>query len=324
MFTKALQITGLAVLLLAPMAAQAEFPERDVRVVMPWAAGGGTDAIVRKLTNIAEQSIGASMYVENIDGGVSTIGLGQVMSAKPDGYSIGVLVYDSVVTVPWQGLVPTYSLDRLKLIARVTSEPDAMIVDANSDYNSVDDLVAAAKAEPGKVRIGIQALGSRTHLAVLQLQDQAKVNFKIISYPEGAGQQKEAILSNEIDIAVTSLGDFAGLLGDGTARGLMEFSSSRNPTYPDVPTASEEGYDLQMGSFIVFGAPAGTPDDAIAKIEAAYKAALDSDEFQEWVSKVGVTPDWLGSDEVTVWADETSQRLFAEMDALVAAGILTK
>ncbi len=309
----------LATTALVPMAALAEYPENDVRVVVPWGAGGGTDGIVRKITNLAEAEMGdASMYVENVEGGVSATGIDQVMSAKPDGYTIGALTYDSIITVPYQNMLPTYSMDKLKLIARITSEPDAIIVDASSDYQTMQDLVDAAKANPGQVRVAVQNLGGRVHLTLLQLQELTDTEFKIVSYPGGAAPQKEAILSDEVDVALTSLGDFANLIDDGTVRGLVEFSDTKNPTY-DVPTSEESGIDLLNGSFIVIAAPAGTPDEAVSKIETAYKAAYDSDEFQSWIAKIGVTPNWMGSEDVTQWADATAQGLFAEMDALKAA-----
>ena len=262
--------------------------------------------------------------MENVEGGISATSVTQVMNAEPDGYTIGALTYDSVVTVPSQGLLPSYHMANLELIARATSEPDAIIVDADSDYETIADLTEAAKADPGGIRVGIQNIGSRTHLAILQLQDETGTEFKIVGYPGGAAPQKEAILSDEVDVVVTSLGDFSSLLADGTVRGLLEFSDSRNPTYPEVPTAADEGLDLRIGSFIVFAAPAGTPGDVVAEIEAAYEAALGSDEFQGWVADVGVTPSWLGSDEVTAWAEETSETLFSQMDDLVEAGILQK
>lgn len=315
---------ALAATALVPVAAFAEYPERDIRVIVPWGAGGGTDGIVRKITNLAEEELdGASMYVENIEGGVSATGIGQVMSARPDGYTIGALTYDSIVTVPYQNMLPTYSMDKLKLIARITSEPDAILVDASSDYQTLQDLVDAAKADPGQVRVAVQNLGGRVHLTLLQLQDLTGAEFKIVSYPGGAAPQKEAILSDEVDVALTSLGDFANLIEDGTVRGIVEFSTAKNPTY-DVPTSDEAGVDLQNGSFIVIAAPAGTPDEAISKLENAYKTAYESEEFQSWVSEIGVTPNWLGSDEVTEWAEETAQGLFTEMDALKEAGVLSE
>lgn len=305
-------------------AAMADYPEKDIRVIVPWGAGGGTDGIVRKLTSIAEKNIGASMYVENIEGGISATGVSQVMNARPDGYTIGALTYDSVVTVPWQGLLPSYKMDKLKLIARVTSEPDAIIVGSDTPYETIDDLIAAAKEAPGTVKIGIQNIGSRLHLAILQLQDETGAEFKIIAYPGGAAPQKEAILNDEVDVVATSLGDFAPLLESGDVRGILEFSETTNPTFNTVPTAKEAGLDLRMGSFIVFAAPAGTPDEAVEALEQAYKEALESDEFQTWVASVGVTPDWLGTDEVTQWADETSKALFDQMDMLVEEGVIKK
>ncbi|MCT7374711.1 Bug family tripartite tricarboxylate transporter substrate binding protein [Chelativorans salis] len=305
-------------------AALADYPEKDIRVIVPWGAGGGTDGIVRKLTSIAEKNIGASMYVENIEGGISATGISQVMNARPDGYTIGALTYDSVVTVPWQGLLPSYDMDKLKLIARVTSEPDAIIVGSDTPYETIDDLIADAKKNPGKVKIGIQNIGSRLHLAILQLQDETGTEFKIVAYPGGAAPQKEAILNDEVDVVATSLGDFAPLLESGDVRGILEFSETTNPTFNTVPTAKEAGLDLRIGSFIVLAAPAGTPDEAISAIEQAYKEALESDEFQTWVASVGVTPDWLGTDEVTQWAEETSQTLFDQMDMLVEQGVIKK
>lgn len=308
---------------LVPLAALAEFPERDVRMVVPWGAGGGTDGIVRKVTTLAEESLGGTIYVENIEGGNSATGVGQVMSAKGDGYTLGALTYDSVVTVPWQGMLPSYKMDKLDLVARITSEADAIIVDADSDYQSLDDLLAAAKADPGKVRIGVQNLGGRVHLTLLQLQKLTDTQFKIVSYPGGAAPQKEALLSDEVDVVMTSLGDFANLIEDGTARGIVEFSDAKNPTY-DVPTAEEAGVELLNGSFIVIAAPTGTPEDVVAKIEAAYETAYNSDEFQDWLATIGVTPNWLAGDDLDAWADETAQGLFTEMDALVEAGVLSK
>jgi tripartite-type tricarboxylate transporter receptor subunit TctC len=245
------------------------------------------------------------------------------MKAKPDGYSIGVLTYDSVITVPWQNMLPSYDLKKLKFIARLTSEADAIIVDTNSKYHTLKDLVDDAKANPGKVRIGIQNLGGRIHLTLLQLEALTGAEFKTVAYLGTAASQKEAILNDEVDVVITSLGDFAGLLEDGTVRGIAEFSDTKNLTY-DVPLAKDEGVDLQNGSFIILVAPAGTPDAIVQKLENVYKSAYDSEEFQKWIAKAGVTPNWLGSDKVTGWSEEASKALFDEMDELVKNGILSK
>jgi len=315
-------LAGVLACLAATGAAAQDYPSRDVRMVVPWGAGGGTDGIVRKVSTIAEKELGGTIYVENIEGGISATGVMQAMSARPDGYTIASLTYDSVVTVPWQKLLPGYNLEKLALIARITSEPDAIIASADASYGTFEELIAAAKEQPGEIQVAIQNLGSRTHLTMLRLEGMTGAKFDLIAYPGGAAPQKEALLSGEVDYAVTSLGDFASLLDAGDAKGIVEFSDAPNPAYKDVPIAKDAGVDLEMGSFIVLAAPAGTPDDVIAELEDAYKAAYDSGEFQNWVAKVGVTPSWLGSGEVTDWANQTQGDLFTLMQDLEKQGVL--
>lgn len=313
-----------AVVGLMGTAAFAEYPEKDLRIIVPWGAGGGTDGIVRKIASIAEKDFGASIYVENIEGGVSATGVSQLMQSPADGYTVGALTYDSVITVPWQGLLPDYKLDRLKFVARVTAEPDALIVSTKSEYKTFEDVLTAASANPGKIKVGMQNVGSRLHLAMLQIQDERNVKFNLIAYPGGAAAQKEAILNGEVDVVTTSLGDFSSLLDDGAAKGVVEFTDVPNPTYPDVPTAKDKQLGLRMGSFIVMAAPAGTPDDVVAKLEATFQAAYESDEFQTWLSKVGVTPAWLGTSDVAQWSAETTTAIYGQLDALVESGLLNK
>ncbi len=300
----------------APPALAEEFPQKDVRVVVPWGAGGGTDGIVRKITTLAEGALGGTMYVENVEGGASATGIMEVMNAEPDGHTMGALTYDSVVTVPRQGLLASYSLDKLDPVARITSEPDAIMVSKDAPYQTFDALLEAAKANPGGVRVGIQNIGSRTHLAMLQLEEMAGADFDLIAYPGGAAPQKEALLSGEVDVVVTSLGDFAPLIQAGDAKGVVEFSQSRNPTYSDVPTTAEEGVDLQVGSFILLAVPSGTPYEARQALIEAYQQAYDSDEFQTWVADVGVTPSWLAGEEARVWMEATQAELFEVMDEI--------
>ncbi|MGQ7248588.1 Bug family tripartite tricarboxylate transporter substrate binding protein [Halomonas sp. V046] len=303
-------------------ASAADYPAQDIRMIVPWGAGGGTDGIVRKISNLAEDALPGTIYVENIEGGMSANGLVQLMGARPDGYNLVALTYDSVVTVPWQGMLSGYDIDKLSLIARITSEPDSVVVPDDSPYQSYEDLIAAAKAEPGSIRAGIQNMGSRTHLTLLQLQDQADVEFKVVSYPGGAAPQKEALLNGEVDFALTSLGDFESLISAGDARGLIEFTDTQSASFPDVPPASAKDLDIEMGSFVVLAGPKGLPQDVVDKLEQAYQQAYESEEFQDWLVQVGVTPNWLGAEEVTQWAEQTQEGLFARMDDLKDEGVL--
>ena len=198
------------------------------------------------------------------------------------------------------------------------------MVRADGPYKTLDDLIQAAKANPGKIKFGIQGVGSRVHLAMLRFQDVTGTKFNLVSYPGGAAPQKEAILAKEVEAVITSLGDFSSLIQSGDVRGVAELSEARNATYPDVPTAKELGIDIQIGSFILLGAPAGTPDDVVAKLEKVFYDAHHNDEFRKWLATTGVSPTWLGSDEVTTWAMDTQKQFFTMMDDLVKQGVLKK
>jgi len=299
-----------------------EYPSKDIRTICPWGEGGGTDAITRMITKIAEKPIPVSIYVENIEGGMSGTGVYGVMKAKPDGYTIGTLTYDSIITVPRKKLVPGYDLDKLALICRLTSEADALIVRDDSRFKTLDDLVKEAKANPGQINVSIQELGSRTHIALLQIQDMLGIEFNPVSYTGGAGPQKEALLSKEVEVVITSLGDFAPLINAGEARGLVELSEKRNPKFTEVPTLKELGHDLQIGSFVLVATPAETSEDILIKLEKIFDDAYHTSEFLDWLDKVGVTSAWLGREEVNKWAKETQVTYFEIMDKLVEQGII--
>ena len=319
MFSKGLKSTialALGACIMGTSVAAAEFPTRDIRLIVPWPAGGGADAISRKISNIAEQELPKSIYVENIAGAVTATGLIQMTSSRPDGHTVGVLTYDSVITLPRGQMVPGYSLDNMTPIARITSEADAIVVSKHSGINTFEELVEKAKANPGQVRVGVAPKGSGPYLSASQLEKLLDVDFNVITYAGSSSAEAEALLSGELDAAISSLGDFSGIIESGDAKGVVELTSVQNMTYTDVPTISDKGYDLQTGSFIILAAPANTPDEAITTLETAFKTAYDSEEFQSWLQQVGVTADWLGSDEVVDWMAELQEKTFSLMDEL--------
>ncbi|PJE36269.1 tripartite tricarboxylate transporter substrate binding protein [Pseudooceanicola lipolyticus] len=307
---------ALGACILGTSVAAADYPTRDIRLIVPWPAGGGADAISRKISNIAEQELPKSIYVENIAGAVTATGLIQMTNARPDGHTVGVLTYDSVITLPRGQMVPGYGLENMELIARITSEADAIVVSKHSGINSFEELIEKAKANPGQVRLGVAPKGSGPYLSANQLEKLLDVDFNVITYVGASSAEAEALLSGELDAAISSLGDFSGIIESGDAKGVIELTSVQNMTYTDVPTISSKGYDLQTGSFIVLAAPKGTPEDAVATLETAFKSAYDSEEFQSWLAQIGVTPDWLGSDGVNAWVEELQTNTFALMDEL--------
>lgn len=308
--------TAISGLLLAASIHAADYPSRDIKLIVPWPAGGGADAISRKISNLAESKIGRSIYVENIGGAITATGLMQMTKARPDGYTLGVLTYDSIITLPRGNLVPGYSLDKIQPIARITKEADAIVASAQSGYSSFEQLITAAKVNPSSIRIGVAPAGSGPYLAVKRLEQMTGASFNIITYPGSSTAETEALLSGEIDLAISSLGDFSGILKSKDAVGLVELSSEQNPFYTNVPPISQLGYSLETGSYIVLAAPKNTPDDVIKKISDAYHQAYQSDEFQKWVTLIGVTPSWADATETAKWIETHQNETFKAMDDL--------
>jgi len=307
---------AMGAVLLASSVTAASFPSRDIRLIVPWPAGGGADAISRKVSNIAEHEFSKSIYVENIGGAITATGLMQMAKSRPDGHTIGVLTYDSIITIPHGDMIPGYSLDKMKPIARLTTEADAFVVSKKSGFTSFEEVIAAAKANPNTIRVGVAPKGSGPYLAVHRLEKMIGIDFNVISYPGSSSAESEALLSGELDAAISSLGDFGGIIGSGDAKGLVELTTAQNPSFPTVPPISDLGYEIETGSFILLAAPKRTPDDVIESLEAAYKKAFESDEFQQWIAKVGVTPNWLGSEDAAQWIVDLQKKTFAVMDDL--------
>lgn len=316
---------GTTALTMFPAFAADNYPSKDIRMICPWAPGGGTDAISRKLSGIASEMLGTkhTIYVDNIEGGASATGILQVMRAKPDAYTWGILTFDSIITVPYQNLLAGYDLKKLKFVANVTAEPDAIIVNSKGPYKTIEDLISAAKAKPGTIKLGSHDPGSGSHLSTLDFQKATGTQFHIIYYRGGSGPLKEAVLSNEVDAVNASLGDLASLLSDGSGRGLVEFASSQNKTYTDVPSAKSKGIDVVGGSFAAIATTAGSPAERVDKMTAIWKAAAESAEFQDWLKKVGVSLEWIGPNDVDEYVQAKQTNIFGALDQLKKEGILS-
>ncbi|MDD3903658.1 MAG: tripartite tricarboxylate transporter substrate binding protein [Sphaerochaeta sp.] len=299
------------------------YPSKDIEFIVSSGAGGGTDAISRKISQLAEKELGSAIYFVNKPGADDAVGPNLLMGAKNDGYTIGNLNYGSIINAPFTGLIKGYDLAKVQIFALITQEPDALMVGKNSPYKTFDALIAAAKANPGKIKVADQGIGSRVNLLALKIQDLYGVKFNMISY-QGSAPQREAILNGEVDAAITSLGDFAPLLNSGDAIGVIEFSSVRNGGYPTVPTSKELGLDesLLSGSFLTLAAPAGTPADIIEKLVKAFGSAATSKEFADWTKTVGVTPDFKSGAELKAFVDGKISGETKALQALKDAGVL--
>ncbi len=299
------------------------YPAKDIRFITSGGAGGGTDTICRKLGSIVEKQNSLTMPVVNKPGKGEAEAPYSVMTARADGYTIGNVTYGGVVNAVYEGLIPQYDTAKLKFVAVVTQEADALMVRGDSKWNSFDEFIADAKANPGKVTVGITYNGGRPSMITKLMEEAYGVQFSKINYVDGAGPQREAVLSGEADAVITSLGDFAAVLNSGQVKGLLEYSLSQNETYPDVPPLTSIGKpELEMGSFIAIVVPKDTPQDVVDTIEKMYSNAQHSDEFRTWTKSVGVTPTWIGQDKATQFIENVQKSNFKALDEMKAAGLL--
>ena len=300
------------------------YPSRDVEVIVNAEAGGGTDTIVRKILSIVQNKHPDSNFYVTNNGATEANAPFEVMRAKPDGYTIGTMTYGSLVTSVYFNLIPQYDLSNLNMFCQITQESDAVMVRMDSPYQTFDDLIEAARQNPGKIRIGGANAGSRTSIVISEVEKAYGVDFNEVQYV-GSATQREALLNGEVEAIITSLGDLAAVIASGQVRGLVEFSSVQNEAYPDVPPIAELGHpEIQCASFIFFCAPKDTPEDVINTLVEYFREAQSSDEFQDWIVNIGVTPVWREGEELKEYADTTQANAFASLDEMVENGTLTR
>jgi tripartite-type tricarboxylate transporter receptor subunit TctC len=301
----------------------AKYPTKDIQLIVPADAGGGTDGINRKLIGLVEKALSGSFYVVNKSDASAAVGPNQVMNSAPDGYTIGAITYDSVIGSVWNKFIKGYDTDKLKFIALATEESDAIMVLSDSPYKSFDDLIQAAKQKPGQLKIAINGIGARNHLAMLRIEEKYGVKFNMITYTTSA-PQREALLNKEVEAVITSLGDFAAILSAGTCRGLIELSAERNKAYPDVPTIKDFGLgdEFLTGSFVAIVAPAGISSEIASALENAYKTAITSEEFVSWTTSNGITAHFLSGSDCEAYIKQVQKKDFAVLDELKSQGLL--
>jgi len=323
-FTFLSVLLALSSVVFAQGSSEATFPTKDIEVIVNAESGGGTDTINRKIISIIEkQHEGQTLYVTN-NGATEANGPYQVMTAKPDGYRIGSMTYGSIVGSVYFNLIPQYDLTKLNIFAMLTQESDAVMVRNDSAIKTWQDLINAAKANPGKVKIGGANAGSRTSLVISQIESVYGIDVNEVQYI-GSATQKEALLNGEVDAIITSLGDLNSLIASGQVRGIVEFSMVQNKAYPTVPTIASLGHpEIQCASFILMCAPKDTPQDVIDTLTAYYKQAAETKEFQDWVVSIGVSPVWKSGAELQEYIASVQTNAFKLLDDMVAKGLLKR
>ena len=276
----------LAAACVAPMAQAQAYPDKSIRLVVPWPAGGGADAVGRAVAQALTVELGKTVYVENVAGAGGNIGTQQFIRSAPDGYTLLLATSSTNVANPY--LYKKTGFDAIKdftPIASVALIPSVLVVPSSSPFKSPKDLVAAAKATPGKLSYGSGGIGASAHLAGELFKSVAKVDITHVPY-KGSGPALTDVMGGQLDLMFDT-GAFSHIKG-GKIRALAVAADKRQPLIPDVPTFEELGIKgMIMNAWYGVAAPAGTPALVVTKVNAAVDKALKSGELAKRLADIG-------------------------------------
>lgn len=285
------------------------YPERAIKVIVPFAPGGSTDLIGRIVAKVAEEKLGKPLVIENKPGAGTMIGLNELAGAKPDGYTIG-MVTSTLVLQPLYGNTRHDYPKALQALAQVAVTPPILATSAQSEWKTAQDLLAYAKANPKKVKYGITGVGNSSHIGPAQLARAAGVEIEPVTF-DGGGPLMTALLGGHVAAAAGSPVDYKSQIEAGKLRALVNFGPERSndPLLKDVPTAKELGFDAEIVSWTGVAGPKGLSPDITKKLSDAFMAALSDPDVKAQIEK-------LGSDPVAVNAEGFAQRWSSETDKL--------
>lgn len=272
--------------------AQAGYPDKPVRLIVPFPPGGGTDILGRIVADKLTTTLGWKVVVENKAGAGGTVGLDAAAKAKPDGYTLVIAQTSNLSIAPsiMSGLPydPVKNFAPVRLIAAV---PLAIVVGANSPIKSMADLVAAAKANPGKLLFASPGNATVAHLAGELFQKTAGIKYTHVPY-KGTAQALPDVISGRASFFVASIESATAQVKSGQLRAIAVSSLTRAPQWPDVPTVAESGFPgFEAITWFGVAVPAGTPAPIIARLDTEVAKVLDAPDVKERLNgKVDIGP----------------------------------
>jgi tripartite-type tricarboxylate transporter receptor subunit TctC len=260
--------------------ALAGYPDHVVKIVVPFAPGGGTDVVARTLAQEMAKDLGATVIIENKPGAGTIIGTQAVATSDPDGYTLLMGTFANAVNPSLQAKLPYDPHKDFAAVALVARSFNIVVVNPKSDIKSIADLIAAAKVAPDKLSFGTYGNGTSAHLAGELFKIMAKVNLTTVPY-KGAAPAITDLIGGQIQVMFTTVASAAALIEAGQLRALAVTSAERSPAFPNLPTVSEAGVSgYSAESWYGLFAPAKTPPEVIDRLNKAAAAAVKSEVFK--------------------------------------------
>lgn len=291
MLKKLVAALGLALAVLPAVQAQGTYPNKSIRLIIPFPPGGGTDILSRlvaqKLTEVDKWSV----VPDNRAGAGGTIGITEAVKAAPTGYDIVMGQKDNLVVGPWlYGNLPWDPTKDLVAVAHVAYTPVVIATSVNSKFKTLADVVAAAKAAPDAITYGSPGNGTTIHLAGYLLEKAANINIRHIPY-KGSNPALMDALAGNVDLLVSSVPSAMAQIKAGKLRPLAVTSAVRSSSLPDVPTVAESGYkDFDVSTWYGVFAPAGTPANVVTTLNTEINKLLANPEIKAAIQAQGAEP----------------------------------
>jgi tripartite-type tricarboxylate transporter receptor subunit TctC len=259
----------------------ATYPDRTIRLMVPWPPGGGVDTTARMLSDGLSQRLGQSIFVDNRAGAGGNIGTEVAARSKPDGYTLLMSsISPNAVNISLYSKLGFDPVKDFEPIAYVSAVPNILVVPADSPFKTVKDVIDAARANPGKLNYGSAGVGSSQHLAAVQFTSAAQINIVHVPY-KGTSPAEVDLVAGHISLMLDTT-TCLPFIASGRLRALAVASKARNAALPDVPTFDEVGLrGVYASSWYGLSAPAGTPHAIIEKLNAEVNAVLKSPQFQK-------------------------------------------
>ncbi len=310
-------LAGLALAAATLPALAQPYPSRPVTLIVPWGAGGGTDATARIIGSLLEKEIGQPVTVVNRTGGSGVVGHAAIASAAPDGYTIGMATVE-IGMMHWQGLTDLNGSSYTPL-ALVNADPAGVQVRADSPYKTINDLLAAIKSNPGKFKASGTGQGGIWHLAIAGLLRDQKIDPAALPWvpSNGAAPGLQDMIAGGVEVAPVSLPESRSLIDAGKVRSLAIMSDKPSALYPNVPTLkSAVGSDWTMAAWRGLVAPKGIPTEARDKLSAALKKVAASKDYTEFMAKQGYGVIYAAPDDFAKFMAKSDAELGATMKAV--------
>jgi tripartite-type tricarboxylate transporter receptor subunit TctC len=298
----------------AAAAAFAQYPQRPIQLIVPWGAGGGTDATARIIAALMEKELKQPINVVNRTGGSGVVGHQAIASAPADGYTLGLITVE-IAMMHHVGLTALKPADYTP-IGLVNADPAGVNVRADSPYKSVKDLLNAIKANPGKMKASGTGQGGIWHLAIAGLLKEQGIDPNALPWvpSNGAAPGLQDMVAGGVDVVPCSLPEARAMIDAGKVRALAVMDASPPALYPNLPTLKQElGTNWQIAAWRVIAAPKGLPANVQRTLVGALKTVYDSKEYKEFMASRGFG---------VVWADPAgTSKFMADSDANLGAAL---